>query len=695
MKKRTILLFTLLNLIIVAVFTATLIYCTNLQDSLSLTVYFGESHAGTRNIAQLFYAENSKKFSKNSVLTQVFDNDVVSFEIGAIDFKENVLRLVPFNTSTDFSITKLDVTYGKYTVLSLSGEEITEYIDKVKRVKHTAKPKMIIFTGTGKSPRVILNRAFSDKLYQYYLLVNRVPYIIIGLLFLLLGVIQVRVFMPRTEEEAVGRHLFWMIISDIIIGLGIVLLYTLFYFEDHFGQVPFGQLVYHLHTPLDGTDMSSYYGVIMKGVFLTILIFSIVLCIYFLLKRKNAHRGYIGWCETLGFMLVIYASVQGCIHFDLIDYYRYTHESTNLYEEYYVDGREVVLTFPEKKRNLIYIYLESMEITFADIASGGAMQTNYIPELTDLAMQGDTFSEADVLNGAYQVSGATYTMGALAAQTSGVPINENMVSNDTLNGTWESENNYLPGIWSIGNILEKEGYNQEFLIGSDGAFAGRSSYFKGHGNYVVSDYHSAMEEERIADGYKVWWGYEDEKLFSFAKEDVTRLAGQGEPFNLTLLTVDTHATGGYVCDLCEEEYEAQYSNVLACTSRQAAEFIEWMKEQDFYDNTTIVLAGDHLYPDSYYIASEGAEGFDRKTYFAVINPADGKVHTGDKRMYTTMDIFPTTLSSLGVDIEGGRLGLGVDLYAGIPTLVEEHGLEYLNIELMKNSDYYREKLLYK
>ncbi len=578
--------------------------------------------------------------------------------------------------------------------MEFAGKKLAEYFKKVKQVSYQVQQNIITFQGTGKDPRIIMSRKFSQKLYQFYFLFNRVPYIVLGLLFILLGFVQVKVF-SRTQEEEVGGYFIWMLIADVLIAVGVVFNYALVYFESHFGQVPFGQLVYHLHTPLDGTDISSYYGVIGKGVLLTIGVCVAAFGIYELLKRKKTHAGYVGWCTTLGLLLILYAGVQACIHFDLVEYYQYTHSRTRLYEEHYVDGKTASITFPEKKRNLIYIFLESMETTYADRESGGAMQENYIPELTELAMRNETFSSGELLNGAYHVSGATYTMGALAAQTAGVPINENQVSNETLNGTWESENNYLPGVWSIGDVLAQEGYNQEFLIGSNGAFAGRSSYFKGHGNYAVEDYPAAKQQGRIPEDYKVWWGYEDEKLFEFAKEDIATLAKSGEPFNFTMLTVDTHATGGYVCDLCKDQYEEQFSNVLACSSRQAADFIHWIQQQDFYENTTIVMAGDHLTMDSYYIAGQGAEGFDRKVYFTVINPAGGKRANGQQRVYTTLDIYPTTLSALGVSIEGSRLGLGVDLYSGVPTLAEEYGMEYLNTELMKNSDYYTKKLLYK
>lgn len=52
-----------------------------------------------------------------------------------------------------------------------------------------------------------------------------------------------------------------------------------------------------------------------------------------------------------------------------------------------------------------------------------------------------------------------------------------------------------------------------------------------------------------------------------------------------MLTADTHFTDGYLCDLCENEYNDQYSNVMSCSSKQVAAFVAWVQEQDF----TIIL----------------------------------------------------------------------------------------------------------
>jgi phosphoglycerol transferase len=58
-----------------------------------------------------------------------------------------------------------------------------------------------------------------------------------------------------------------------------------------------------------------------------------------------------------------------------------------------------------------------------------------------------------------------------------------------------------------------------------------------------------------------------------------------------------------------------------------------------------------------------------------------------------MDMFPTTLAAMGCSIEGERLGLGTNLFSDLPTLSEEMGVETLNRELSKRSDYYNNELI--
>ena len=355
--------------------------------------------------------------------------------------------------------------------------------------------------------------------------------------------------------------------------------------------------------------------------------------------------------------------------------------NSDFIEDHYADPEEVKLTFPKEKRNLIYIFLESMENTFSQPEAGGAITDNFIPELTQLAEENISFRP-----GARTYIGSTWTAAAMVTQTSGLIVKVPMDA-----GQYGGENEFLPGVVSIGEILEKQGYQQELLIGSDGEFAGRESYFTEHGNYEVIDINALKEQGRLPEDYREWWGFEDEKLFAFAKEELTRLSQQGDPFNFTMLTADTHFPNGYWCRLCEEEYDKQYPNVLHCSSKQVAGFISWIQEQPFYTNTTIVISGDHLTMDPDFMQGL-EEDYVRTVYNCIINSAV-KPQSEGERQFGTFDMFPTTLAAMGVRIEGERLGLGTNLFSGLETLPEVYGFKKLEEELQLKSEYYNTKFL--
>lgn len=358
--------------------------------------------------------------------------------------------------------------------------------------------------------------------------------------------------------------------------------------------------------------------------------------------------------------------------------YNQTHPSTFI-DKNYVDPSTAKLTYPTKKRNVIYIFLESMEMTYANKANGGSFKRNVIPELTKLSEANENFSgTSNKLNGGVALSGATWTMGAMFGQTSGLPLKP---TGNTAG--MENASSYFPKMTVLGDLLQKAGYNQTLLLGSDASFGGRRLYFKTHGNYKIHDYLYAKKVGWIPKDYSVFWGYEDEKLFKFAKKELASLSSKSKPFNLTMLTVDTHFEDGYKCRLCDNEFHDQYSDVMHCSSRQVTKFVNWAKTQSWYKNTTIVISGDHPTMDSDFCDSV-PDSYNRRVYTAYINAA---VKTKNKsyRSYSTFDNFPTTLAAMGVKIKGDRLGLGTNLFSGKQTLLEKYGETYINNELSKTS----------
>lgn len=308
-----------------------------------------------------------------------------------------------------------------------------------------------------------------------------------------------------------------------------------------------------------------------------------------------------------------------------------------------------------------------------------------------------SFSQSDLIEGAAVAPASGWTIAGLVAETSGLPLKLLKYDDATTDNSMGEYASFLPGAISLGDILEEEGYRNYFMAGSNFEFGGRENYFTQHGKYEIWDLTTARETGKIPEDYYVWWGFEDAKLYEYAKEQLLLISQDDVPFNFSMLTVDTHHPEGYTCELCSDEYGEQYANVWACASKQLNEFINWIKEQEFYDNSTIVIIGDHcsMAPDFYkgieYDKHNGS--IDRKIYNVFINSVV-EPKAEKNRKFTTMDIFPTTLAALGVQIDGERLGLGTNLFSEKATLSEEYGYDVLFAEINKKSTFYNTHLLF-
>lgn len=362
---------------------------------------------------------------------------------------------------------------------------------------------------------------------------------------------------------------------------------------------------------------------------------------------------------------------------------------STLYEDYYVKPEQDLLTFPQKKKNLVYIYLESMESSFTDKEHGGGYDVSLIPQLTALAKENTDFSaKADTnLNGGQVTNQTGWTVAGMVAQTSGTPLG---VTRSKYSHSFDENMLFMPEVVSLGDILEENGYKNVFMCGSEASYAARKNYFVQHGNYEILDLDEAHESGKLPADYHEWWGFEDSKLIDFAKEEISELAKSDQPFNFTMITADTHFLNGYKCPDCPDSYEQQYENVVACSDKRIAEFVQWMSQQDFYDDTIIVISGDHLSMDG-VVTEEIGYDFPRKAFFTVIN---GPEYTLDQtREFTTLDQFPTTMEAMGIQIDGHRLGLGTSLYSNVPTLCEEIGFDQLNSDIAHRSVQFEEEIM--
>lgn len=468
--------------------------------------------------------------------------------------------------------------------------------------------------------------------------------------------------------------------------------------------VTFREIVYTIKSPLKGANNDFFLGALkfagpMFVAFVIILALSVF--VFFRLRRylsldlfyrkKTGGEVRIDGIRVLSVIAFVAVVAYSAVILHRIDnkleISRFIHDynaRTELYEQYYVLPDEGQIS-SDKEKNLIYIYMESMETTYASRADGGEQpQINYIPNLTRIADENISFSDEDGLGGFISAKNTDWTMSAIWATQTGAAFAFPIGGNEDFG----NQEKFAANTVTLGDILEDKGYRQEFLCGSDATFGGRKAFFEQHGSFRIFDLFTAEEEGYLTPEEEVNWGIEDWRLYEIAKDELTRMASEDGPFNFTMLTVDTHHYDGWICPLCGDDYPEQLANVLVCADRQIDDFLRWCSEQDWYDDTVIVIQGDHPRMDQALVANAR----DRKVYNCFINTGFDKGSLDLKnRQFNTMDMFPTVLAALGYKIPDDRLGLGTNMFSGKKTLCEQLGSDYIDSEVQKYSKFYADK----
>lgn len=484
----------------------------------------------------------------------------------------------------------------------------------------------------------------------------------------------------------------FLTITSVVIFLSIFILGFTTWMVKNFGDVSFEQYYFGIMAPTAGTPMSFYVKIGLS--ILVVIIITVVIAFIFKLILKS-EKG------KLGFKKVILGLISAC----LLLFSIYNMDSrlkiskhllsgnTSFFEENYVRPTTELIEFPEKKKNIIFIYLESFENTYFSKELGGDVEYNLMPNITNLLNEEGSinFSHQNEYGGPRQAPETGYSIAGMFATQSGLPFKV------PINGHEYAENNrFAPGSITLGDILKKEGYNMEFLVGANGLFAGVTNFYETHGDWNVLDYVRAQEQGLIPSDYKEWWGFEDRKLFEFSKQKLDIISQEDKPFAMVIEADDSHFPDGYTDASCSTNYEEPYENSISCVDSMVNEFIDYLKQQDYYKDTIIVLHGDHLSMEKDYFDHKIDPEYQRTTFNAYLNVDPNMIEEANNKNRTmaTMDVFPTTLAAMGVKVKGERLGIGTNLFSDVPTIYEYYGVPFVDAELSMRSEYFYEKFLW-
>ncbi|MBO6137765.1 MAG: hypothetical protein J6O71_04045 [Lachnospiraceae bacterium] len=182
------------------------------------------------------------------------------------------------------------------------------------------------------------------------------------------------------------------------------------------------EILFHITSPIQGAGNGIIRQYVLNGVVPSIIALILALAAAIYIKKKN---------ENTVFKIGIYVSaavtvLSIAVFWQEVGIGKYIVEQlqdSKFIEENYVDPADVSITFPGQKRNLVYIFMESLETTYTDKAHGGGFDFDCIPELTELAEKNECFAgDTGGLNGGYVMPGTNFTMGGMFAQTCGLPL---------------------------------------------------------------------------------------------------------------------------------------------------------------------------------------------------------------------------------------------------------------------------------
>ncbi|WP_162434937.1 LTA synthase family protein [Pseudoxanthomonas koreensis] len=287
-------------------------------------------------------------------------------------------------------------------------------------------------------------------------------------------------------------------------------------------------------------------------------------------------------------------------------------------------------------KNVVILYLESFDSIYLD----NDVFSDLTPNLSRYARENMLFT------GMRDYPGIGFTMAGIFSSQCGIPfsIGRGKRVDDISNNITRSQ--YAPSHVCLGDVLRSSGYKQAFLGGADAKFAGKSNFFSLHGYdeiYGLSDWQKSGEDS----GNTNQWGLFDDKLFDLAASKYEELASGSDPFNLTVLTLDTHGPGGIASPSCPS-YPGSENSILQavhCTDALVGAFIDRISKNPKFKDTVLVVMGDHasmrneahdLHPDDYV----------RTPVFMIVNSGQAGEHAAE---FYHMDIAPTLLSLMGVE----------------------------------------------
>ncbi|MEI8054843.1 MAG: LTA synthase family protein [bacterium] len=328
--------------------------------------------------------------------------------------------------------------------------------------------------------------------------------------------------------------------------------------------------------------------------------------------------------------------------------YFYQQAAGNDYFSTYYTKPGLVLKHSTKKKNLIILYVESLE---QNLTNKEIFATNLIEPIDELP--GITVKKF------VAAPGTGCTIAGIVSSQCAIPLK---ASPFITVKRFNMINFFLPKATCLGDILASQGYDQYLFIGSDLKYSRIDKFYQNHGYQHLYGKHEFANSGINPAFFKGWGkGLNDDMLLDEAFKHIVKAAKSAKPFNVVIITTDNHPPKGTPSPNCSQsERDSGIMGTYQCTSRFVATFVKKLQSKGILDNTTLILMGDHPFisPPEYFKYFPSP----RYVYFKILDPNFKKRPARD--FMTHFDVTPTILDLLDIRLSTHKqFGLGASIFA--------------------------------
>lgn len=472
-----------------------------------------------------------------------------------------------------------------------------------------------------------------------------------------IGAIIISRLIPFNNDKNINKKYFllWSFIPLLLMTayMGIFLI---------FGDFDFGAILYHMEMGVDGGRPTVQGN---RVVFLVLSFFSFLIPMLFF---KRHDKRFIIIDPLIAILLLLLNP----FFWNVYDFY-YGKKDLTLFENYV----QPPLQFADDKtkKNIIIIYAESTERTFAEIEHGEQIFTEFL-ELASAGIE---------IQGLRQVTNTGWTMAGFMASQCGVPLQPRGLYR---RNNFSHYKDFFTGINCLPDILSANGYYTEYMNGGERNFAGLGAYLDSHHFNRTTHFD---DYKNLAGDYTSYWGLYDDTLLGLAEKRIEELHQKEQPFAFFMATIGGHASSGFPTRSCQKNIEqgnlSRMQFAIKCSGYHIQKTIATLRSKGLLKNTILVIHNDHLIMDNPH--SDELNKFNRMNYFTVIG--DTIKPRIIKREAAMFDLFPTILELLDMNLPEGRAGVGRSLFNSTPNMMEQLGQEKLN-EVIRRDLFLRKKI---